>query len=247
MGISFPYNLSNGTTADADEVMANFNAVGNNFDQDTIDDASADNTEFQATKLPDTASKPISGREEIKTLRYQILQLMKLLKPAISTWDEVPDFLSAVLTTPQINDTSLDHQYIIAPSELTADRTITLPLLAGNMTLGDTVAVDNTVLKTKIIEIGDWDMDGAASGNAVHGLADETTIRSISVMIRKDDGDLFSGTETASGSGVKQLWIDNPISPTQINISRLGGGVFDNTDFNATSYNRGWVTITYVA
>lgn len=41
---------------------------------------------------------------------------------------------SPILTTPQINDTSKDHQYIIAVSELTADRTITLPLLTGNVT-----------------------------------------------------------------------------------------------------------------
>ena len=36
------------------------------------------------------------------------------------------------LTLPQINDTSSDHQYIFAVSELAADRTVTLPLLAGN-------------------------------------------------------------------------------------------------------------------
>ena len=41
---------------------------------------------------------------------------------------------SPVLTTPQINDTSLDHQYVVAVSELAADRTITLPLLTGNDT-----------------------------------------------------------------------------------------------------------------
>jgi len=39
---------------------------------------------------------------------------------------------SAVLTTPQIQDTSSNHQYIFAPSELAADRTVTLPLLTGN-------------------------------------------------------------------------------------------------------------------
>jgi microcystin-dependent protein len=36
------------------------------------------------------------------------------------------------LTLPQINDTSSDHQYVFAVSELTADRTVTLPLLAAN-------------------------------------------------------------------------------------------------------------------
>lgn len=38
---------------------------------------------------------------------------------------------SPVLTAPQINDTSGDHQYVVAVSELAADRTVTLPLLTG--------------------------------------------------------------------------------------------------------------------
>ena len=38
------------------------------------------------------------------------------------------------LTLPQINDTSSDHQYVFAVNELTADRTVTLPLLTGNDT-----------------------------------------------------------------------------------------------------------------
>ena len=39
---------------------------------------------------------------------------------------------SAVLTTPQINDSSSDHQYVFASSELTANRTVTLPLLGSD-------------------------------------------------------------------------------------------------------------------
>ena len=35
------------------------------------------------------------------------------------------------MTTPQINDTSANHQYVVAVSELAADRTVTLPLLTG--------------------------------------------------------------------------------------------------------------------
>lgn len=38
------------------------------------------------------------------------------------------------LTLPQINDSSADHQYVFAVSELSANRTVTLPLLAGNDT-----------------------------------------------------------------------------------------------------------------
>jgi hypothetical protein len=39
---------------------------------------------------------------------------------------------SPILTTPQINDTSADHKYIIDVSELAANRTITLPLLTSD-------------------------------------------------------------------------------------------------------------------
>jgi len=39
---------------------------------------------------------------------------------------------SPVLTTPQINDTSADHQYVFAVNELAADRNVTLPLLGAD-------------------------------------------------------------------------------------------------------------------
>lgn len=57
---------------------------------------------------------------------------------------------SPVLTTPQINDTSSDHQYVFAVSELAADRTVTLPLLTGNdtFTFNDHAAT----LKNKTLE-----------------------------------------------------------------------------------------------
>lgn len=45
-----------------------------------------------------------------------------------------PALTSPVMTTPQINDTTADHQYVVAVSELAADRTVTLPLLLGNDT-----------------------------------------------------------------------------------------------------------------
>jgi len=61
---------------------------------------------------------------------------------------------SPVLTTPQINDTSADHQYVFAVSELAADRTVTLPLLTGNDTF---VFADHTqTLDNKTIDCGTY-------------------------------------------------------------------------------------------
>lgn len=55
-----------------------------------------------------------------------------------------PSISSPVLTTPQINDTSSDHQYVFAVSELAADRTVTLPLLT---------AADEFVFKTHAVTL----------------------------------------------------------------------------------------------
>jgi hypothetical protein len=45
-----------------------------------------------------------------------------------------PTFTGTVILpkTLEIQDTSADHQYVLAVNELTADRTVTLPLLTGN-------------------------------------------------------------------------------------------------------------------
>lgn len=58
---------------------------------------------------------------------------------------------SPVITTPQINDTSADHQYVFAVSELAADRTVTLPLLTGDDTFvfnNHTATLKNKTLKS---------------------------------------------------------------------------------------------------
>ena len=66
---------------------------------------------------------------------------------------------SPVITTPQINDTSADHQYVFAVSELSADRTVTLPLLAGNDTFafaGFAQTFTNKTLTSPVINTGKY-------------------------------------------------------------------------------------------
>jgi len=71
---------------------------------------------------------------------------------------------SPVLTTPQIDDTSADHQYVVAVSELAADRTVTLPLLgaADEFTFNDhtqtltnkTISASSNTISALPVEIG---------------------------------------------------------------------------------------------
>ena len=74
--------------------------------------------------VTNTLTLPAGGNAElVSTVATQTLT-NKTMTGAIMT--------SPVLTTPQIEDTSADHQYVFAVSELAADRTVTLPLLAGD-------------------------------------------------------------------------------------------------------------------
>jgi len=69
------------------------------------------------------------------------------------------------LTLPQINDTSSDHQYIFGVSELASDRTVTLPLLAGN----DVFVFEafSQTLTNKTIAAGSNTISGLTHGSEV--------------------------------------------------------------------------------
>lgn len=101
---------------------------------------------------------------------------------------------------------------------------------------------NGTFLKTKVIDIGDWNMDTTASVNVAHGLT-LGNIRSIDVKIRDDDGVLFDLVSTSSGNSGSY----SSTGSANIVLRRVSGLGFDNTSFDSTSYNRGWVTIVSVA
>ncbi len=79
------------------------------------EDSSIDESE----KFPVSGSKWMSLATVVEYLRTKAQTLTNKI------------LTSPVLTTPQINDTSADHQYVVAVNELAADRTVTLPLLGA--------------------------------------------------------------------------------------------------------------------
>lgn len=106
------------------------------------------------------------------------------------------------------------------------------------------VGIDGgAALHTKIIEIGDWNMDSTGDVSVAHGLT-FGNIRSIQVLIRNDANQQmypidFNFLSTADAGYYF-------VNDTNISLTRTPGGTFDSTSFDSTSYNRGWVTITYV-
>lgn len=105
-------------------------------------------------------------------------------------------------------------------------------------------------LKTKVIEIGDWDLDdggAAVSGISVtHGLSDWKKIRNITLLIRNDDDTERVFPLKADQSSGKSFQVFeillNTSNGSAISITLNGG---HGADWDSTNYNRGWLTIEY--
>lgn len=106
--------------------------------------------------------------------------------------------------------------------------------------------IDNRTISLlyKIIDIGDWNMDATTSVSIAHGLT-YADIRIVSVQIREDldtsiyniiTGDSLTGEVAGLAS----------VGSTNVGLFRRAGGQFDGVDFDATSFNRGWITIGYI-
>ena len=106
---------------------------------------------------------------------------------------------------------------------------------------------DNNFNKT--LEIGDWNMDSLTVVSIDHGLgAQYNNIRSIEAIIRNDT-DTMSHMIDEVDNGADPNLIRGGIHEIDENgfdiLRRAGQTIFDSIDFNATSYNRGFVTIWY--
>ena len=93
----------------------------------------------------------------------------------------------------------------------------------------------------KVIEIGDWDMDATTNLNVAHGLT-LAKIRFVTIMIVDD---LSSGQYDLAYGNAGSASGSFTLDATNVALNRVIGGFFDTAGFNATTFNRGWVTIWY--
>lgn len=162
----------------------------------------------------------------------------------VPTWQNAPGGVSGLTTNflPKATSSTTLGNSIISESTGAINIAGTLDAQGGMRTNG------GAYLLTKIVQIGDWDMPALSTKFVAHGLGSNyQKIRNVSVMIISDTdvGSYLVPLPTAfsnfptSASGV------NTINNTNISLTRET--LFVSTDFNQTSYNRGWVTITYEA
>lgn len=104
----------------------------------------------------------------------------------------------------------------------------------------------NVRVKTKIIEIGDWDMVLDPTKLVAHGIADYLKIYSTKAVILHDGGSGNSSLliDSIDATGLSQGQV-NLINPTTLTLVRTAGGFFDSASYSTTPFNRGWIVITY--
>jgi hypothetical protein len=100
----------------------------------------------------------------------------------------------------------------------------------------------------KIVNIGDWNMDATDTVNVTHGL-DVTKIRTVTGFILIDSNNaiypITQAPYTEIGTYNKHS-VCFVVFATYIAMYRATGGNFDNTSFDSTGFNRGWLVIDYV-
>lgn len=96
---------------------------------------------------------------------------------------------------------------------------------------------------TKTIAIGDWDMDATASVSITHGLTLSKILNAYAFINDDASSTRYLITETDQDISVGSAGL--AITSTQVVLNRLTGGIFDTTNFNATSFNRGNVIVEY--
>ena len=153
---------------------------------------------------------------------------------------------SPVLTTPQINDSATDHQYIFAVGNLAADRTVTLPVLAGNDTLA--FEAHTSTLTNKTIVAGNNTISGIVNAN-LSGSAAITNANlansTITMAASAGSSDAIALGETftiTAGEGIDTTMGTNAvtIAGEDATTSNKGVASFDSNDFSVSS---GAVTI----
>jgi len=108
---------------------------------------------------------------------------------------------------------------------------------------------DDYGLRRKTVEMGDWNMDSTGFIKVNHELDYSDTwkgTRHVEFTIRNDADSTYyvDGAFSSEAMLADDIAVSGVTSKKVVMIRREGAS-FDSSDFDSTSYNRGWVTVWY--
>ena len=138
------------------------------------------------------------------------------------------------------------NSVVIGGTGITGSTTNTVYVPDLNIQSGKGISFGTGNIRTQVeLDIGDWNMDTTNGVNVTHGLSatEWKTVRGMDVTIRNDAdteyNSLGGATDAGAGAGTPS------ITSTQFSLARDVSGFFDSTNYDSTSYNRGFITYWY--
>jgi hypothetical protein len=120
--------------------------------------------------------------------------------------------------------------------------------------LNSKVSIGTGALVTVSFQIGDWNMDTTGGIVVTCAGIDYTKVRNVTGIIRNDadtNRAVFCNYNQNTTAGIDpSLGIGGIIdsgSDIQVIVRRVDSSDFDNTSYDSTGYNRGWLLVTYEA
>jgi len=110
-------------------------------------------------------------------------------------------------------------------------------------------------LVTDYIDIGDWDMDTDATKTisaatlSSAGIVDLHLKKhwiTVTIVADSDAGIVALNGSSLLNEGAGEFTVNGTDSPGSLTLQRTNGAEFDSTNYNMTSYNRGYILITYL-
>ena len=233
------------TVSSSDNTLASAKAIKAYVDSQVTSGAiTADSTHTLTNKTLALGSNTISGTTAefntaltdgsfVTLAGTETLTNKTLTSPAIAT---------ATLTTPKINDTSSNNTYDIEVSELTASRTVTLPLLTGNDVF--VFAAHAQTLTNKIINVDNNTISNIEVDNFKSGVVDTdlsavsatdntlASAKAIKAYVDSQGGITASSTTTFTNKTIDANGTGNSIS--NLEVADFATGVVD-TNLSAVS------------
>lgn len=192
---------------------------------------------FESDQATGTAPFTVASTTLVTNLNADLLDGVQGANYATLTGAEI--LTSKTLTTPQINDSASDHQYVFAVANLADDRTVSLPLLTGNdtFTFNAFAAIltnktidsdDNTITNIVNVDIKasagivDTKLATIATGNKVSGSAVQLSGTS---AIEDSSGLRIKAATAGTGLSLGSQVLSVDVAQTQItSVGALNGG-----------------------